>query len=276
MKLAPNAAAQAAISETERVRGAAFAETLSLRVLSRAWQMLLKGIAEVAEAPRPLTAAEMVLVRLCHAADLPTPDEAIRVLDGSGRARPMPAAACAGAARPRLVHGCAGARAGARRRALNRRRRPRAAAEASLSSARFDDVIARARSGARHLLVLRARASCAARALRAGADRDRADGGRRQPTCRSGLAQVLQGWTGGAGWSPSAGAAPQRDGARDTRAKPRGAAGRGARRSAGASACWSAFPARRSSACATACAAVAETVTRTLELTARRGGAGED
>ena len=84
LKLAPDAASQAAVSETERVRGTAFAETLSVRVLSRAWQMLLKGIQEVAQAPRPLAAADMVLVRLCHAADLPTPDEAIRLVTEGG------------------------------------------------------------------------------------------------------------------------------------------------------------------------------------------------
>jgi DNA polymerase-3 subunit gamma/tau len=80
LKLAPEAAANAAIAETERVRGSAFAERLSLRVLSRTWQMLVAGLEEVTEAPRPLAAAEMVLVRLCHAAELPTPDEVIRML----------------------------------------------------------------------------------------------------------------------------------------------------------------------------------------------------
>jgi DNA polymerase-3 subunit gamma/tau len=92
LKLAPNAAGNAAVSENERVRGAAFAEKLSLRDLARAFQMLLNGIEEVGLAPRPLTAAEMVLVRLCHAADLPTPDEAIRMLgDGSGPPSGQPA-----------------------------------------------------------------------------------------------------------------------------------------------------------------------------------------
>jgi DNA polymerase III subunit gamma/tau len=52
-----------------------------VRVLARAWQMLLKGIAEVEASGRPLAAAEMVLVRLAYAADLPTPDEVIRALD---------------------------------------------------------------------------------------------------------------------------------------------------------------------------------------------------
>ncbi|MYZ50361.1 DNA polymerase III subunit gamma/tau, partial [Propylenella binzhouense] len=85
LKLAAEAAAHAPVSESERVRGAAFAASLSLRHLSLAWQMLLKGIQEVGQAPRPMAAADMVLVRLCHAADLPTPDEALRLLkSGSG------------------------------------------------------------------------------------------------------------------------------------------------------------------------------------------------
>jgi DNA polymerase-3 subunit gamma/tau len=62
-----------------------------MRVLSRAWQMLLKGISEVQAAGRPVAAAEMVLVRIAYAADLPTPDEVIRSLgeNGAGAARPQ-------------------------------------------------------------------------------------------------------------------------------------------------------------------------------------------
>src|SRR5262249_28621180 len=66
--------------EAERTRGRAFAAQLSMRVLSRAWQMLLKGISEVQASGRPVAAAEMVLVRIAYAADLPTPDEVIRSL----------------------------------------------------------------------------------------------------------------------------------------------------------------------------------------------------
>ncbi len=84
LKLAPEIAARAAIAPEERERGQAFAEGLSLRVLSRCWQMLLKGLDEVAQAPRPSIAADMVLVRLCHAADLPTPDEALKMLQEGG------------------------------------------------------------------------------------------------------------------------------------------------------------------------------------------------
>ena len=80
LKLVPEAAKDVALTEEERRRGAAFAGPLSLPVLTRAWQLLLKGLADIKDAPRPLAAADMVLVRLACAADLPTPDEALRRL----------------------------------------------------------------------------------------------------------------------------------------------------------------------------------------------------
>jgi DNA polymerase III subunit gamma/tau len=89
VKIVPGVADDLSLAEAERKRGRGFAEKLSMRVLARAWQMLLKGIAEVEASPRPLAAAEMVLVRLAYAADLPSPDEVIRALDvgaGGGRA----------------------------------------------------------------------------------------------------------------------------------------------------------------------------------------------
>jgi DNA polymerase-3 subunit gamma/tau len=81
VKIVPAVADDLALAEAERKRGRGFAEKLSIRVLARAWQMLLKGIAEVEASGRPLAAAEMVLVRLAHVADLPSPDEVIRALD---------------------------------------------------------------------------------------------------------------------------------------------------------------------------------------------------
>lgn len=80
LKVVPEAASDGAITEIERVRGQALT-VLSMRVLSRAWQMLLKGHREVLDAARPIAAAEMLLVRLAYAADLPTPDEALKMLD---------------------------------------------------------------------------------------------------------------------------------------------------------------------------------------------------
>ncbi|WP_269930907.1 DNA polymerase III subunit gamma/tau [Aminobacter sp. HY435] len=87
LRFVPSAADDASLSEDERKRGVEFAQSLSVRVLSRAWQMLLKGIPEVQSSNRPVSAAEMVLIRLAHSADLPTLDEALRSLgDGSMQA----------------------------------------------------------------------------------------------------------------------------------------------------------------------------------------------
>ena len=86
LKLAPDAADDDSLTEEEKTRGTDFADKLSLRVLARTWQMLLKGIEEARAASRPLAAADMVLVRIAHAADLPTPDEALRALRDGGAA----------------------------------------------------------------------------------------------------------------------------------------------------------------------------------------------
>jgi len=91
VKVVPSVADDVSLSEAERVRGREFAAKLSMRVLSRTWQMLMKGIAEVQAAGRPVAAAEMVLVRIAHSADLPTPDEAIRSLSNGNGAGPTPA-----------------------------------------------------------------------------------------------------------------------------------------------------------------------------------------
>jgi DNA polymerase-3 subunit gamma/tau len=62
--------------------------------LARSWQMLLKGHEEVRASPRPLAAADMVLVRLAYAAELPPPAELARQLrDGGGRSEKAPAPA---------------------------------------------------------------------------------------------------------------------------------------------------------------------------------------
>ncbi|MET3792026.1 DNA polymerase III subunit gamma/tau [Aquamicrobium terrae] len=82
LRFVPDAAEDASLSEAERRRGVEFAAALSVKVLSRTWQMLLKGIPEVQSSNRPVSAAEMVLIRIAHAADLPTLDEALKSLDG--------------------------------------------------------------------------------------------------------------------------------------------------------------------------------------------------
>ncbi|RWO36601.1 MAG: DNA polymerase III subunit gamma/tau [Mesorhizobium sp.] len=102
LRFVPTALDDASLSEDERRRGADFAKALSVRVLSRTWQMLLKGIPEVQSSNRPVSAAEMVLIRLAHAADLPTLDEALKSLEsaasvpnGAPRANGAPATSAA-------------------------------------------------------------------------------------------------------------------------------------------------------------------------------------
>ncbi len=80
IKVAPQAAELPGTPEAERVRGRAMAGGLSMAVLTRAWQMLLKGLEEVRQAPSALQAAEMVLIRLGYAADLPAPGTLVKAL----------------------------------------------------------------------------------------------------------------------------------------------------------------------------------------------------
>ena len=76
-----------ALGEAERQRAAQMAEKLSMPVLSRCWQMLVKGIDECSRAPDQMAAVEMVLVRIAYAAELPSPEELARAL-GEGADRP--------------------------------------------------------------------------------------------------------------------------------------------------------------------------------------------
>jgi len=120
VKVVPAVAEDRSLAEIERKRGRDFAAGLSMRVLSRTWQMLFKGLAEVKDAARPIAAAEMVLVRIAYAADLPSPEEVIRSLGdapqraavpgrGNGAPAPLPAGptsygeSARGSARPALA-----------------------------------------------------------------------------------------------------------------------------------------------------------------------------
>jgi DNA polymerase-3 subunit gamma/tau len=96
LKYVPDAGNDPSISEVERIKGAEFAQGVAVTTLSRIWQMLLKGIPEAESSARPAGAAEMVLIRLAHAAHLPAPEDAARRLAelssdaGGPAARPAP------------------------------------------------------------------------------------------------------------------------------------------------------------------------------------------
>jgi DNA polymerase-3 subunit gamma/tau len=108
-KIVPSSLEDTSLVEAERKRGKELSERLSIRALSRAWQMLSKGISESASSGKPAQAAEMVLVRLAYASDLPTPDEALRMLgDGGGNTGASPGnggGAPSGAPRMQMAQG---------------------------------------------------------------------------------------------------------------------------------------------------------------------------
>jgi DNA polymerase III subunit gamma/tau len=79
-----------AVPAEERKRASRIADSLSVPLLSRTWQMLMKGYEEAAKAPDPRAAADMVLIRIAHTADLPSPEDLMRALGGeavAGRTR---------------------------------------------------------------------------------------------------------------------------------------------------------------------------------------------
>jgi len=90
LKLVDSASDDVAMSETERQRGSDMAKNLPIRVLSRTWSMLLKGLVEVQGAARPIAAAEMVLVRIAYVADGPSPEELVEQLKSGGSTGPVP------------------------------------------------------------------------------------------------------------------------------------------------------------------------------------------
>ncbi len=97
------ASADALQSAEERESAQQFAHQLSWGTIHRLWQMLLKGLQDVEIAPEPREAAEMALLRLIHAADMPDPASLVRQLTGEGAAgTAAPAAAAKTSGSPKI------------------------------------------------------------------------------------------------------------------------------------------------------------------------------
>lgn len=193
LKLIPEAARDPALSEIERSRGLDYAQKLSVRTLSRTWQILLKGIPEVQASSRPVAAAEMVLVRLAYAADLPTPDEALRALKDGG---PVPA----GGPPPSPSPGPSGPVTSGTMALASSQPRPRPRPDPNggapaLRLRRFEDVVALASE--RREIMLKAALERDVRLVRfeeGSIELSLAEGGSK--TVANDLARALQQWTG--------------------------------------------------------------------------------
>ena len=194
LKLIPDAAKDPALSEAERSRGMEYARKLSVRSLSRAWQILLKGIPEVQSSNRPIAAAEMVLVRLAYAADLPTPDEALRALkDGAPLPASGPPAPSPGPSAPATSGNMA--LASSQPRPQPRPNPSPSGGAPALRLRRFEDVVALA--GEKREIVLKSALERDVRLVRfeeGSIELSLAEGGSR--TIANDLARALQQWTG--------------------------------------------------------------------------------
>jgi DNA polymerase-3 subunit gamma/tau len=99
LKIVPDAGSDALVAESERQQGGEMAAKLGMAPLTRAWQMLLKGIGEVQRAPIAIDAAEMVLIRLAYAAELPVPADLVKELKDAKAQPPAQTPAPAAAAK---------------------------------------------------------------------------------------------------------------------------------------------------------------------------------
>jgi DNA polymerase-3 subunit gamma/tau len=81
---APPATVEPNMTEGDRTRMVAMAHKAGIPALGKMWQILLKGIGELQYAPNPQAAAEMVIIRLCYAAELPDPTTILKQLKDGG------------------------------------------------------------------------------------------------------------------------------------------------------------------------------------------------
>ncbi len=191
VKVAPGAEGFFDGGSGEAARAADMASKLSVPSLTRAWQILLKGLFEVRDATRPIAAAEMALIRLAYAADLPPTDKLVRdLLESDGTDRPRassPAASSPSAPRANLSSGSpAMARAAPS---------PQAMAENAPTLRTLEDIVMLA--GSRGAAILRVNLESDVHLVRIEPGQIEFRPGPRAPQTLAGdLAQKLKDWTG--------------------------------------------------------------------------------
>ncbi|MEM9969585.1 MAG: DNA polymerase III subunit gamma/tau [Pseudomonadota bacterium] len=90
IRITPEAADDPTVSPDERARGTAMGDRLAMPVLARMWQMCLKALEEVSNAPNAMMAAEMAVIRMTHVAELPTPGDLVAKLKDATPPPPGP------------------------------------------------------------------------------------------------------------------------------------------------------------------------------------------
>ncbi len=102
IRITPEAVDDPTVAPEERARGSALADRLPMPVLTRMWQMALKALEEVGNAPDAMMAAEMAVIRMTHVADLPTPGELVAKLKDPA---PSPASSTSSSTPPPSISG---------------------------------------------------------------------------------------------------------------------------------------------------------------------------
>jgi len=193
VKVAPGAEGFFDGGSAEAARAVTMAGKLNVASLTRAWQMLLKGVVEVRDAANPYPAAEMALVRLAYAADLPPTEQLVRNLrDGDAPARPPAAPAAptrAGGSSPRAQT--------VQRPAEEPRAQdlPRMSAAPSVDIRSLEDIAALAKSKGARLLATQLETNVHLVSLERGRIEFRPSKGA-PGTLASDLSQRLRDWTG--------------------------------------------------------------------------------
>jgi DNA polymerase-3 subunit gamma/tau len=143
LKIVPDADDDATLPPEEIQRGKDMAERLPINVLTRTWQMLLKTLKEAKDAPRPLAAAEMGVIRLAYAAKLKTPDEVIRMLEvDAGSPLPDPPSGGSGGGGSGGTSSAGGGGARSTRPRAAAKPQPVASAEHAVLLRTFEEVVA--------------------------------------------------------------------------------------------------------------------------------------
>ena len=79
-KIVPSSVNDALMGENERELSQKLAQNVSMAVLSKIWQMMIKGLSELNNAPLAGDALDMILIRIAYSANLPTPAELLEEL----------------------------------------------------------------------------------------------------------------------------------------------------------------------------------------------------
>jgi DNA polymerase-3 subunit gamma/tau len=139
IKVAPAAQGFFDGGSAEAKRAGELAAKLSVPMLTRAWQMLLKGLLEVRDATRPISAMEMALIRLAYAADLPPTEKLVRdLIDNPPRSNPP----LEGGSKPPPRSGAGFGEGAAPRGAAQRAPQPAAMPEGAPTLRGLEDIVA--------------------------------------------------------------------------------------------------------------------------------------